>query len=63
MSLRLYLVVGAPITGVSKVCEAKNAPLLVENEEWGHKMYSFDWERCGKAWEEATRFLSESQYF
>ena len=31
MSLRPYLVVSAPNTGVSNVCEAENVPLLVQN--------------------------------
>ena len=37
MSLRPYLVVSAPSTGVSNVCEAINVLLLVQNEESMHK--------------------------
>ena len=41
-SLRPYLVVSAPSTGVSNVCEVKNVPLLVQNEERVREMHSFD---------------------
>ena len=41
-SLRPYLVVSAPSAGVSNVCEAKNVPLLVQNEKHVRKMRSFD---------------------
>ena len=42
MSLRPYLVVSAPSAGVSNVCEAKNVPLLVQNEEQIREMHSFE---------------------
>ena len=41
-SLRPYLVVSATSAGVSNVCEAKNVPLLVQNEKRLCKMRSFD---------------------
>ena len=37
-SLGPYLVVTASGAGVSNICEAKNVPLLVQNEESMHKM-------------------------
>ena len=37
LSLRPYLVVSAPSAGVSNVCEVKNVPLLVQNEEHMHE--------------------------
>ena len=42
MGLRPHLVVSAPSTGVSNVCEAKNVLLLVQNEECVCEMHSFD---------------------
>ena len=42
MSLRLSLVVSAPSTGVSNVCEAKNVPLQIRNEECMREMHSFN---------------------
>ena len=45
-SLRPYLVVYAPHTGVSDVCEAKNVPLLFQNKECVWKMCSFDRGHC-----------------
>ena len=41
-SLRPCLVVSAPSTEVSNVCEAKNIPLLVRNEERVCEMRSFN---------------------
>ena len=43
MSLRPYLVVSAPSTGVSSIHEVKNVPLLVKNEEHVREMRSFNW--------------------
>ena len=40
MSLRSYLVVSAPSAGVLNIHEAKNVPLLVQNEERVCKMRS-----------------------
>ena len=41
-SLRPYLVVSATSAGVSNIHDAKNVPLLVQNEERVHEMHSFD---------------------
>ena len=41
-SLRSYLVASAPSTGVSDVCETKNVPLQIRNEESMCEMRSFN---------------------
>ena len=41
-SFRPYLVVSAPSTGASNVLEAKNIPLLFQNEEHMCEVRSFD---------------------
>ena len=46
LALRPYLVVYAPHTGVSNVCEVKNVPLLFQNKECVWKMCSFDRGHC-----------------
>ena len=42
MSLKPFLVVSIPSTGVSNIHKVTNVPLLVQDKEHVHKMHSFD---------------------